>query len=109
MYTQKTFSSTNAAITVELGFVPDKIVIQNVDTRVKLEWSDLMTSGEFVKTVAAGTRTLETASLPITLIDGSDKTNNVSSSFGFVLGTYADINDAADEHIIVEAYREDVV
>ena len=111
MFTQKTIASTNAVIVVELGFVPTKIVVENVDTRVKLEWSSLMTAGEFIKTVAAGTRTLETSALPITIIDGSDKTNYVSKSYGFVLGTYADINDgtATGEHLIIEAYREDQV
>jgi len=108
MFKQVTKTGTNADIVVELGFIPDKIVVENVDTRVKLEWSNLMTSGEFIKTVAAGTRTLETSGLPITLIDGSDKTNNVTSSFGFILGAYVDVNDAA-EQLIIEAFREDKV
>ena len=108
MYKQTTFDGTSAAIVVELGFVPNKLIITNIDTGYQLEWSDKFTAGEFVVIDADGTRTKTTSGTPITLIDGSDKTNNTDKSFGFILGAYANINDTT-EHLVVEAFREDQV
>jgi hypothetical protein len=98
----------NAALVVECGFVPDKIVLTNQTTLITLEWNTNLESGDYYKIIADGTRTLETSGGP-TLIDGSDKTNYVTSSFGFVLPAIADINDTLNELLDIEVYREDQV
>lgn len=57
-----TTNSTMAAgvITLTLGFVPKYFKIINVTDRVMQEWFEGMNSGDYLETVAAGTRTLET-------------------------------------------------
>lgn len=98
-------SPDNAALVVEVGFVPDKIVVTNRTTLVTLEWNVNLDSGNYYQIVAAGNRTLVASGGP-TLIDGSDKTNYVSSSFGFVLPVIANINDTLNEVLDIEVYRE---
>lgn len=45
---------------INTGFDPRYICIENVTDRVKLEWYKGMTANTWIKTVAAGTRTLDT-------------------------------------------------
>mgnify|MGYP000850313937 FL=1 len=45
---------------VETGFQPRYVEWENVTTLVKIEWSEGMTASQCLKTVAAGTRTLDT-------------------------------------------------
>ena len=49
-----------AAASMKLGFKPRYVRVDNVTDRTMLEYYEGMTSGHAVKTVAAGTRTLET-------------------------------------------------
>lgn len=49
-----------AAASYKLGFKPRYVRVDNVTDRIMLEWYEGMTSAHAVKTVAAGTRTLET-------------------------------------------------
>jgi len=86
-------TATNAIMNIELGFIPSKVVITNRTSLARLEWNENLPAGNFYKTVAAGTRTLETSG-GITLIDGSDKESALGQ--GFVIPVLADINDAAE-------------
>ena len=52
-------SPADASYTV--GFVPRYVRVDNVTDRTVLEWYEGMTSAHAAKTVAAGTRTLETS------------------------------------------------
>ena len=104
MYKQTTATGATAGTVVELGFVPEKIVITERVSRVQTVW--LATNpADAVQTAAAGTRTL-LGSAPVTLIDGSDKTNNVDSSFGFVIPATTLADGLVAE---IEAYRQDQV
>lgn len=49
-----------AAASYKLGFRPRYVKVENATDRILLEWYEGMTSTHAVKTVAAGTRTLET-------------------------------------------------
>lgn len=98
----------NAELVVECGFVPDKIVITNQTTLITLQWNKNLESGDYYQIVAAGDRTLVSSGGP-TLIDGSDKTNYTTSSFGFVLPVITNINDTTGELLDIEVYREDQV
>lgn len=62
---------TAADFVITLGFKPRYFVIENVTDRVKCEWYEGMASGDYIKTVAAGTRTLETSDGVIVNTDGT--------------------------------------
>jgi hypothetical protein len=50
-----------AAASYNLGFIPRYVRVDNVTDRILNEWYQGMTSDHAVRTVAAGTRTLETS------------------------------------------------
>lgn len=50
-----------AAASYTLGFTPRYIKVENATDRISYEWYTGMTSDHAVKTIAAGTRTLETS------------------------------------------------
>ena len=54
---------------VNLGFTPKYVVWENVTDRVKIEWYEGMAANTSIKTVAAGTHTLETTNGGITICD----------------------------------------
>lgn len=66
-------------VVVTLGFTPTYIVWENVTDRIKGEWYEGMAANSCIKTVAAGTRTLEVTggNGGITVCD-SDGTANVN-------------------------------
>lgn len=49
-----------AAATYYLGFRPTYVQLINLTDRITYEWYEGMAEGDYIKTVAAGTRTLET-------------------------------------------------
>lgn len=57
------------SVVVSLGFTPKYVVWENVTDRVKIEWYEGMAANTSIKTVAAGTRTLETTNGGITVCD----------------------------------------
>ena len=50
-----------AAASYDLGYTPRYVKVDNVTDRISFEWYTGMTTDHAVKTVAAGTRTLETS------------------------------------------------
>lgn len=52
-------AASPATPALKLGFKPRYIKIDNVTDRIALEWYEGMASGTAVKTLAAGTRSLE--------------------------------------------------
>lgn len=54
-------AASPAAASYKVGFRPRYVLVDNVTDRVSLVWYDGMTSTHAVKTIAAGTRTLETS------------------------------------------------
>ncbi len=57
------------SVVVNLGFTPKYICWENVTDRIKIEWYEGMAANTSIKTVAAGTRTLETTNGGITICD----------------------------------------
>lgn len=98
----------NAATNVELGFVPDKLIITNRTTKYTLEWNSNLTAGYYYQITDQGVKTLVTSGGP-TVIDGSDKTNYVTSSFGFLFPVIANIQDTLNEVLDISAIRNDDV
>lgn len=97
----------NAASTVELGFVPDRIVATNRTSKYTLEWNKNLASGYYYQITDQGVRTLVTSGGP-TLVDGSDKTNYITNSFGFVFPVIANIQDTLSEVVDIVAFRDDL-
>lgn len=79
---------TAADFTITLGFDPRYFVIENLTDRVKCEWFDGMNQGDYIKTIANGTRTLETG-------DGVIVRNSVTDHANGVAGT-VDIDVSVD-------------
>lgn len=67
-------------VVVPLGFTPKHIAWENVTDRIKVEWYEGMAADTCIKTAAAGTRTLETANLGLTVCD-SDGTANTAGRY----------------------------
>lgn len=98
-------------IVLELGFVPTRLVIKNRTNDYTFEWNSSMASDEYWMTVGTtGVDTFEDTGVEtFVVIDGSDKTNNVSTSFGMkIIGGLANISDAV-EVLDICAIRDDAV
>lgn len=103
--------ASDFATVIELGFVPTKLSVYNATTGAKLDWVTGMTTKSVVTklsgTVLVGGTCLS-ANGTITVIDGSDKVNYVTSSFGFLLPKITDLNDTAGEILHIVAERSDI-
>jgi len=99
-----------ADIIIELGFVPDRMVIRNQTNDYSFEWNGNLAADEYYQFLADGTQTFEdTGADTFTVIDGSDKTSNLTSSFGMIIaGAIANLSDA-EEVLDIYVYREDGV
>lgn len=60
-------AATPALYTVTCGFVPRKVVFKNLTDRTQYEWTTGNANGTALKTVAAGTVTLDTADVSISV------------------------------------------
>lgn len=69
---------------VNVGFVPKYFVFSNDTDRVMIEWRDGMAQDSCIKTVAAGTRTLEVTGGNHGIVVGT--TSNTFSGSGSVAG-----------------------
>lgn len=80
------FTLTASSITAtdyivqQLGFVPRKIVVENVTDRIRVEWHEGMTADTCIKTAANGTRTLETTNKGLAVCR-SDGTADAGGSY----------------------------
>jgi hypothetical protein len=63
-------AATPAAIAQYPGFRPSYVKVVNVTDRITYEWMEGMNEGDYLKTVAAGTRTLETDDVLVVERDG---------------------------------------
>src|SRR3954453_17232666 len=63
-------AGTPAAATITLGFTPRYFAWHNVTDRISYEWFEGAAAGTTLKTVAAGTRTLDTADVAISVSGG---------------------------------------
>ena len=63
-------AGTPAAATITLGFNPQYFCWLNATDRIQYEWYKGMANGTTLKTVAAGTRTLDTADVAISVSNG---------------------------------------
>jgi hypothetical protein len=63
-------AASPAAASINLGFTPRYFAWHNVTDRISYEWFEGNANGTTLKTVAAGTRTLDTADAAISVSDG---------------------------------------
>lgn len=76
------YTGTGAALNIELGFVPDHVVIVNeTDGDTRHEWFSGMTDGHALQSAASGANT------KITSNGISALTGNASTREGFTAGT----------------------
>ena len=74
-------AATPAAISLTPGFKPRYVRIENVTDRTMYEWYDGMASTDYMKQVAAGTRTIATDSkLSVVVADGSQPSITLAAS-----------------------------
>jgi hypothetical protein len=74
-------AATPAAIALAPGFKPRYVRIENVTDRTIYEWYDGMASTDYMKQVAAGTRTIATDSkLSVVTADGSQPSITLAAS-----------------------------
>lgn len=83
-------AASPAIATITLAFRPRYIRVVNETTRVEAEWFDGMVATNTLKTVAAGTRTLDTTSLIAPVIATSVQSNadnpaEVSQYYSFTI------------------------
>lgn len=120
MYKQfkRTLTADEAAgtvdVIVEVGFVPDKVVVRNRTSDYTLEWNDSMASDEYYQFTDGGVQTFEdTGTATFTVIDGSDKdpigSETSLRSFGVIIkGGVANVTAA--QHVLdIYVSREDGV
>ena len=60
-----------AAVVVYPGFRPNYVCLENITDRIKYEWYIGMAEGDCIKTVAAGTRTLDTTDVLVVEVDAA--------------------------------------
>jgi hypothetical protein len=106
-FTQTCLSgASDYATVIELGFVPSRVTVTNRTELNKVIWTaDTDTKGYFI--TDQGVTTFVSA-VALTLIDGSDKVNYTTSSFGFLLPKITDLNDTAGEILDITAERSDI-
>lgn len=63
-------AASPAAAEITLGFTPRYFAWHNVTDRITYEWFEGMANGTTLKTVAAGTRTLDTGDAAISVSNG---------------------------------------
>lgn len=63
-------AASPAAAAITLGFTPRYFAWHNVTDRISYEWFDGAANGTTLKTVAAGTRTLDTGDAAISVSNG---------------------------------------
>jgi hypothetical protein len=71
-------AASPAAASITLGFTPKYFAWHNVTDRISYEWFDGAAAGTTLKTVAAGTRTLDTGDVAITV--NTDRTVTIGAS-----------------------------
>ena len=59
-----------------VGFTPRYVRFQNITDRISVEWFEGMTADTCLKTAAAGTVTIETTNLGITICDSAGTANS---------------------------------
>ena len=86
------------SIVVPLGFTPRYVCFENVTERIKVEWYEGMAANTSIKTVAAGTRTLETTNGGITVCDSDGVAKTDGKAFAVLQNATLAVVQAGDVH-----------
>lgn len=86
------------SIVVPLGFTPRYVCFENVTERIKVEWYEGMAANTCIKTVAAGTRTLETTNGGITVCDSDGVAKTDGKAFAVLQNATLAVVQAGDVH-----------
>ena len=87
-----TMDGTGATITIELGWVPDYVIVQNFEASdfARLQWFKGMANGAAIKTVTSTNSKIST--LGITPFQGSGEDPDAIKRKGFLIGADTDVN-----------------
>jgi hypothetical protein len=75
-------TATTAAVTVYPGFRPSYVRFENVTDRITMEWFAGMNQGDYLKTIADGTKTLETDDVLTVEVDEGSQASITLSAVG---------------------------
>jgi hypothetical protein len=78
-------AASPAAASITLGYVPRYFRWVNVTDRIEWEWFDGAANGTTLKTVAAGTRTLDTADVAISVSSVNQSSGTVTIAAAAIL------------------------
>lgn len=119
--TVRELKSTNAELTIELGFIPSYAIIKNVTSGVSVEYINTrgglsqmaIDNGDVVNDIADGDYIGADGILASDSMVKQTPTGSIGqvaqTSAGLVLaGSFTDINDAVDEQLVVIAFRGDL-
>lgn len=91
--------ANNGTLTIrKTGFVPRRVVIENLTNQCKVEWDETLPDGYGIVTLAAGTRSLVTSAGIKPLAANSD------GNPGFEIGALANINDTTTEDLAFQCW-----
>ena len=86
------------SVVVSLGFTPKYVCWENVTERIKAEWYEGMAANTCIKTVAAGTRTLETTNGGITVCNNEGVASVDGKAFSVLQNATLAVVQAGDVH-----------
>lgn len=94
-----TLDGTGAAINIEIGWIPDHVVVQNIEAAdfARLEWYTGMTAAHAIKTVTS-------TKSKITSLGISAYAGTTTAQQGFTIGADTDVN-VVDEALTWMAFR----
>lgn len=92
-------AATPGALVLDAGFAPRYISWENLTDSIKWEWYAGMAAGTSIKTVAVGTRTLDTADVAISPAVGEGNQTGGSGTVGSGAGAQV-INDDTKTQIV---------
>lgn len=96
--TLKVKSLSSGDLEMRVGFKPRKVVVHNLTNNYRAEWNESMAEGHALVTSDAGARSNATSN-GFSLLAGSS-----TQPPGVKLGSLANLNDTADEDLLVEVY-----
>jgi hypothetical protein len=97
-YVSGQVKATNATLNVlVVGFMPKKAVVSNLTNSIKVESADGLATGQNIKTIADGTRSVLASG-------GIEATKDSNGNCGIKIPVLADVNDTTTEILLWEAW-----
>lgn len=99
----RTGTRVAADFTIFLGFIPTYVKVVNITDRVQSEWFAGMNQGDSLKTIANGTRSLETSDGLIVGVAETDNAPDTVAEGSFFVDVSVDGLETDDDVVVWEA------